>query len=63
MTLNLRLLNLYTWGRKSETAALSDAARAPRPRGPERPCASAEDFGMRAAADAWLFACNQRTFR
>lgn len=67
MTLILRISNLFSFLRKSEGARASSAerraSRAIETRGSARPSAAAQEFGTRAAADAWQYACNQRAFR
>ena len=63
MTLNLQLSNLLSWTRRSAADSHSKAVKATRPGGADRPATGAETFGMRATADAWQFACNQRMFR
>lgn len=71
MTLILRISNLLSFLRNTESAreasakrsAERAARRASAIRGSERPSAGAEEYGTRAAADAWQYACNQRAFR
>lgn len=71
MTLILRISNLLTFLRKAQSARSASAersaervaARALKSRETTRPSAGAEEYGARAAADAWQYACNQRAFR
>ena len=74
MTLILRISNLLSFLRKAEAARMTRseraearaaarfATRSARDRMSGRR-SEAEDFGRRAAADAWQYACNQRAFR
>ncbi len=70
MTLILRISSLFSFLRKAEAArttraeraAARSAARFARDRLSGRR-SEAEEFGRRAAADAWQYACNQRAFR
>ncbi|NLJ47115.1 MAG: hypothetical protein GX430_11225 [Treponema sp.] len=71
MTVILRISNLLSFLRKAESvraeteerSAKRAAARALKIRTTERPSAAAEEYGARATADAWQYACNQRAFR
>lgn len=70
MTLILRISNLLSFLRKAEAARTSRGERAAA-RSAGRAAknrmsglrSDAEEFGRRAAADAWQYACNQRAFR
>ncbi|HOX11634.1 MAG TPA: hypothetical protein P5117_02575 [Spirochaetia bacterium] len=66
MTLILRISNLLSFLRKAEAARTTRVERAAGRAAKNRMSglrSDAEEFGSRAAADAWQYACNQRAFR